>query len=151
MSLLLGHHDVMASRHLPSPAASSERRQVITVGRNPTMPSFTQLDGDASPSPPPASLPPPPSTASTYTNTHNTATFPPLVEPHCPTGSVEYHADYGDLPPGDAPPGPACASCSGPTEWASTRRLEKKNKHGYRCLALCMGEATSTTTYLVVH
>ena len=37
----------------PSPAALSERRQVVSLGRNPAMPSFSQLDGTASPPPPP--------------------------------------------------------------------------------------------------
>ena len=48
----------------PSPAALSERRQVVSLGRNPAMPSFSQLDGTASPPPPPsgplACSPPPP-------------------------------------------------------------------------------------------
>ena len=36
--------------HLPSLTASSHRRQVISVGRKPAKPSFSQLDGSASPS-----------------------------------------------------------------------------------------------------
>ena len=50
---------------LPSPTGSSGRRQVLSLGRAPTAPSFTQLDGaaTASPSPSPApdvpTLPPP--------------------------------------------------------------------------------------------
>ena len=43
-------------KHLPSPTASLQRRQVITVGRNSATPSFSQLDGCASPSPPTAPL-----------------------------------------------------------------------------------------------
>ena len=43
-------------KHLPSPTAPSQSRQVITVGRNSASPSFSQLDGSASPSPPTASL-----------------------------------------------------------------------------------------------
>ena len=53
-------------RHLPSPTAPSGRRQVTTVGRNPSVPSFSQLDGTPSPSPSPAApLSPPLSTTST--------------------------------------------------------------------------------------
>ena len=133
-------------KHLPSPTAPSGRRQVTTVGRNPSMPSFSQLDGAASPSPSPAPpLPPLSSTAST--NVSNTATHnniaPPLVESHCLTDSVEYHAAHGDLPPGDALPAPHCPYCSGPTKWASTQKLEQpiagfKWEHGYQCLAFCV-------------
>ena len=58
--------------HHPSPSPSSERRQVITVGREKARPSFSQLDGDPpssldmasglqSSSPPPSSAPAPPS------------------------------------------------------------------------------------------
>ena len=58
--------------HHPSPSPSSERRQVINVGREKTRPSFSQLDGDPpsspntasglqSSSPPPSSAPAPPS------------------------------------------------------------------------------------------
>ena len=43
-------------KHLPSPTASSQRRQVINVRKNPATPSFSQLDGSASPSPPNAPL-----------------------------------------------------------------------------------------------
>ena len=141
-------------RHLPSPSAPSGRRQVTTVGRNPSMPSFSQLDGAASPSPSPAApLPPPPSTTST--NVTNTATHnsmsPPLVESHCLTERVEYHAAQGDLPPGGALPAPDCPYCSGPTKWASTRKLEKpissfKWEHGYQCLALCVDKHTHHCT-----
>ena len=141
-------------RHLPSPSAPSGRRQVTTVGRNPSMPSFSQLDGAASPSPA-APLPPPPSTTST--NVTNTAThnsiLPPLVESHCPTDGVEYHAHaaQGDLPPGGALPAPGCHFCSGPTKWASTRKLDPpissfKWEHGYQCLALCVDKHTHHCT-----
>ena len=47
----------------PSPTALSERRQVVSLGKNPAMPSFSQLDGTASPPPssgPLACTPPPP-------------------------------------------------------------------------------------------
>ena len=46
----------------PSPATLSERRQVVSLGRNPAMPSFSQLDGTASPPPPsgPLACTPPP-------------------------------------------------------------------------------------------
>ena len=51
---------------LPSPTGSSGRRQVLSLGRAPTAPSFTQLDGAATASPSPAppapdvpTLPPP--------------------------------------------------------------------------------------------
>ena len=51
---------------LPSPTESSGRRQVLSLGRDPTAPSFTQLDGAATASPSPAppahdlpTLPPP--------------------------------------------------------------------------------------------
>ena len=48
---------------LPSPTGSSGRRQVLSLGRDPTAPSFTQLDGAATASPSPApdlpTLPPP--------------------------------------------------------------------------------------------
>ena len=139
-------------RHLPSPSAPSGRRQVTTVGRNPSMPSFSQLDGAASPSPA-APLPPPPSTTST--NVTNTATHksiaPPLVESHCLTDSVEYNAAQGDLPPGGALPAPGCHFCSGPTKWASTRKLDPpissfKWEHGYQCLALCVDKHTHHCT-----
>ena len=40
---------------LPTPADSSGRRQVVSLGRDPTAPSFNQLDGDATASPPPES------------------------------------------------------------------------------------------------
>ena len=38
-------------QHHPSPAPSSERRQVITVGREKKRPTFSQLDGALPPSP----------------------------------------------------------------------------------------------------
>ena len=49
----------------PSPTAASDRRQVVTLGKSNVIPSFSQLDGTASLSPPPASpssspSPPPP-------------------------------------------------------------------------------------------
>ena len=50
----------------PSPTASSERRQVVSLGRDLTMPSFSQLDGNATSSPahtpgaPPSQPRPPP-------------------------------------------------------------------------------------------
>ena len=71
---------------LPSPTDSSGRRQVVSLGRDATVPSFTQLDGAATASPP---LEPP-------------SSQPPPGDSHCQ--SVEYHADYGDPPPSDAPP-----------------------------------------------
>ena len=43
-------------KHLPSPTASSQRRQVISVERNSALPSFSQLDGCASPFLPTAPL-----------------------------------------------------------------------------------------------
>ena len=46
--------------HHPSPSPSSERRQVITVGRERVGPTFSQLDGDPPSSPhhsPPSSIP----------------------------------------------------------------------------------------------
>ena len=121
-------------RHLTSPTASSERRQVISVRRDGTMPSFSQLDGNVNHSHPP---PGPTSSASTPN---------PLAGSHCPTGTVEHNADYGDLPPSDAPPPPTCVSCHGSTEWGWTRRLQNNTKHGYRCLALCLGEDPCITT-----
>ena len=42
---------------LPSPTDSSGRRQVVSLGRDSTAPSFNQLDGAATASPPPGSLP----------------------------------------------------------------------------------------------
>ena len=125
-------------QHLPSTTAASQRRQVISVRRDGTMPSFSQLDGNVNHSPT-SCLPGLTSTAST-----NTAAFKPLSP--CPTGTIEQNADYGDSPPSDAPPPPACASCCGPTEWGWTRRLPNNIKHGYRCLALCLGEDSSITT-----
>ena len=48
----------------PSPIASSERRQVVSLGKDPAIPSFSQLDGAATPSSapgaPPSSHPCPP-------------------------------------------------------------------------------------------
>ena len=41
--------------HHPSPSPSSERRQVITVGRERVGPTFSQLDGDPPSSPDPTS------------------------------------------------------------------------------------------------
>ena len=41
-------------RHHPSPAPSSERRKVITVGREKEVPTFSQLDGAPSAAPPAA-------------------------------------------------------------------------------------------------
>ena len=41
--------------HHPSPSPSSERRQVITVGRERARPTFSQLDGDPPSSPDPTS------------------------------------------------------------------------------------------------
>ena len=109
-------------RHLPSPTASSERRQVISVRRDGTMPSFSQLDGNIKHSP---HSPGPTSSASTLN---------PLAGSHCPTGTVEHNADYGDLPPSDAPPPLTCVSCHGSTEWGRLqrlRRLQNKAKHGW--------------------
>ena len=114
---------------LQSPTDSSGRRQVETLGRDATVPSFTQLDGAATASPPPESP----------------SSQPPQPESHCQT--VEYHADYGDPPPSDAPPPPACDSCQGPTEWGFTRRLDNKTMHVYHCLEFCMfGGSRLTTT-----
>ena len=120
-----------------SPTASSER-QMIAVRRDGTMPSFSQLDGNVNHSPPPTA--PPPGTTS------SASTFNPLAGPHCPTGTVEKNADYGDSPPSDAPPPPSCVSRCGPTEWGWTRRQQNNTKHGYRCLALCLGEDSCITT-----
>ena len=124
-------------RHLPSPTTSSERRQVISVRRDGTMPSFSQLDGNVIHSPPPGT-------------TSSASTLNPLAGSHCPTGTVEQNADYGDSPPSDAPPPPTCVSCCGPTEWGWTRRLQNNTKHGYRCLALCLGEDSSITTTIFI-
>ena len=129
-------------RHLPSPTASSERRQVIAVRRDGTMPSFSQLDGNVNHSPPPTAPPP--------GMTSSTPTLNPLAGSHCPTGTVEHNADYGDSPPSDAPPPPTCVSCCGPTEWGWTRRLQNNTKHGYHCLALCLGEDSSITTTIFI-
>ena len=79
-------------RHLPSPTAPSGRRQVTTVGRNPSVPSFSQLDGTPSPSPSPATpVPPPPSTTST--NIIMISTLPPTTALHplwwSPTASMK--------------------------------------------------------------
>ena len=90
-----------------------------------------------------------PNNSTTTTTTSNTATHTPLVESHCPTGRVEFHADYGDPPPSDAPPPPACVSCNGPTEWGLTRRLINQTKHIYHCLEFCMLEGSRLTTTLV--
>ena len=50
---------------LPSPTASLERRKVVSLGKDPALPSFSQLDGAATPSsapgvPPSHSCPPEP-------------------------------------------------------------------------------------------
>ena len=90
----------MPLRHLPSPTASSERRQVIAVRRDGTMPSFSQLDDNVNHSPPPTALPP--------GTTSSASTFNPLAGPHCPTGTVEKNAEYGDSPPSNAPPPLSC-------------------------------------------
>ena len=129
-------------QHLLSPNAASQRRQVISVRRDGTMPSFSQLDGHLNHSPSPTSRPP------GLTSSVSTSTTPlnPLAGSRCPAGTVEQNADYGDSPPSDAPPPPSCASCCGPTEWGWTRRLQNNTKHGYRCLALCLGEDSSITT-----
>ena len=114
---------------LSSPTDSSGRRHVVSLGRDATVPSFTQLDGAATASPPP----------------EFPSYQPPQAESHCQT--VEYHADYGDPPPSDAPPPPACDSCHGPTEWGFTRGLDNKTMHVYHCLEFCMfGGSRMTTT-----
>ena len=114
---------------LSSPTDSSGRRHVVSLGRDATVPSFTQLDGAATASPPPESP----------------SSQPPQAESHCQT--VEYHADYGDPPPSDAPPPPACDSCHGPTEWGFTRGLDNNTMHVYHCLEFCMfGGSRMTTT-----
>ena len=130
-------------RHLPSPTAPSGRRQVTTVGRNTSMPSFSQLDGAASPSPSPAA-PLPPSQSTTSPNVTNTATYnsiaPPLVESHSLTDSVEYHAA-----PSDALPAQDCPYCS---TWKLDKPISSfKWKHGYQCLTLCVETHTPLTTY----
>ena len=116
---------------LLSPTDSSGRRQVVSLGRDATVPSFTQLDGAATASPPPESP----------------SSQPSQAESHCQ--AVEYHADYGDPPPSDAPPPPACDSCKGPTEWGFSRRLENKTMHVYHCSEFCMfgGSRLTTTVY----
>ena len=53
-------------QHLPSPTAASERRQVISVRRDGTMPSFSQLDGNVNHCP---TSPPPGLTSTASTNT----------------------------------------------------------------------------------
>ena len=114
---------------LSSPTDSSGRRHVVSLGRDATVPSFTQLDGAATASPPPESP----------------SSQPPQGESHCQ--SVEYHSDYGDPPPSDAPPPPACDSCRGPTEWGFTRRLDNETMHVYHCAEFCMfGGSRMTTT-----
>ena len=85
----------------------------------------------------------------TTTTTSNTAIHSPPVESHGPISRVEFHADYGDPPPSDAPPPPACVSCNGPTEWGLTRRLDNQTKHVYHCLEFCMLEGSRLTTTLV--
>ena len=132
-------------QHLPSPPAASERRQVISVRRDGTMPSFSQLDGNVNLSPSPTSRPP----GLTSSASTNTATLNPLAGSSCPAGTVEQNANYGDSPPSDAPPPPTCISCCGPTEWGWTRRLHNNIKHGYRCLALCLGEDSCITTTIL--
>ena len=54
---------------LPSPTDSSGRRQVVSLGRDSTAPSFNQLDGAATASPPPESP----------------SSQPPQTESHCQT------------------------------------------------------------------
>ena len=51
---------------LPSPTDSSGRRQVMSLGRDPTAPSFTQLDGAATASPPPGAPPSQPRPSSPF-------------------------------------------------------------------------------------
>ena len=51
--------------HHPSPHSTSDRRQVIVVGREKAPLSFNQLDGSASPSSPAHRPPPPPLTSCT--------------------------------------------------------------------------------------
>ena len=80
------------------------------------MPSFSQLDGNVNHSPSPGT-------------TSSASTFNPLAGPHCPTGTVEKNADYGDPPPSDAPSPPSCVSCCGPTEWGWTRVLQNNTMH----------------------
>ena len=46
---------------LPSPNASCERRQVVSLGKDPAIPSFSQLDGAATPSSSTPGAPPSPS------------------------------------------------------------------------------------------
>ena len=63
--------------HHPSPSPSSERRQVITVGREKARPSFNQLDGDPTSSHP--SPPSSPSGASIPTLDHDDEDIPAVV------------------------------------------------------------------------
>ena len=92
----------------------------------------------------------PPATSSMPNDSSNSSTICfPQAESNCQTCTREYHADYGDPPPSDAPPPPACDSCKGPTEWGFTRRLENETMHVYHCSEFCMfgGSRLTTTVY----
>ena len=70
--------------HHPSPSPSSERRQVIVVGREMAVPSFNQLDGSANPSSPAEaeeSTPSPPASISACPPPSRLSSPPP--SPHC--------------------------------------------------------------------
>ena len=72
---------------LPSPTDSSGRRQVVSLGRDPTAPSFTQLDGAATASPPPGSPPSQPRPSSPFDPTTGTAECD-----NC--GMIHWSSDY---------------------------------------------------------
>ena len=90
----------------------------------------------------------PPASSTVPNDSSNSSTIcSPQAKSNCQTGTREYHADYGDPPPSDAPAPPACDSCQGPTEWGLTRRLDNKTMHVYHCLEFCMvGGSRLTTT-----
>ena len=119
-------------QHLPSPTTASERRQVISVRRDGTMPSFSQLDGNVNHSP---TSRPPGLTSSASTNT---TILNPLAGAHCPAGTVEVsqimetHLQVMLL-------------LLQPVQVALDQ-LQNNTKHGYRCLALCLGENSCITT-----
>ena len=70
-------------QHLPSPSPSSERRKVITVGREKEVPTFSQLDG----APPVAAAKPP---------SHSSAASSPVSPPSQP--DEEYQGGEGAAP-----------------------------------------------------